>query len=131
MHVPSHTPQTHLGVPCGRQTSRAKPRNTSLPLSLHNLFKTWKLREQIFSLPFPPSFPPPTDPRARAGERDPRSTTATAAPAATGDAGRRAGPRDSPEPRPPPPLLARPPGVSTLHVPQPVAGDVWPPSSQP
>ncbi|KAK2504247.1 hypothetical protein MC885_004443 [Smutsia gigantea] len=95
MHVPSHTPQPHLSVPPAREASRAKP-EPLLSLPLHTHLQTWKLRGQIFSFFFPPSFPPQTDPRAGAGEPDPRS-----APAATGDAGRGAARERQPEPRPP------------------------------
>lgn len=86
MHVPSHTPQTHLSVPPAREASRAKP-EPLLSLSLHTHPKTCKLRGQIFSFSFPPSFPPQTDSKAGAGEPDARS-----APAAPGDAGRPGGP---------------------------------------
>ncbi|CAI9171354.1 unnamed protein product [Rangifer tarandus platyrhynchus] len=103
-----HTrPKTHLGEPRVRETSRAELRKHLSPSLSRNLLETWKLREQIFSLRFPPSCPPPTDPRAGAGEPDSQRARGRC------DRRQRAAGRprrDSPEPRRQPPL-ARSPGV--------------------
>ena len=97
MHVPSHTPQNAPRRASSEGNKSGRAPKTPPPSFSRNLLETWKLREQIFSLPFPPSCPPPRDPGAGAGEPDSQR--------APGRCDRRqpaAGRprRDSPEPRP-------------------------------